>query len=225
MQNKKFLDKEGRDFATILAQNKINKDMPNESTRDLKHTPTKDNFQQSPASTESTEYIRGFSDSQRGRVSRSESLVALGLRAISLSKQGSSQTADSQGRDGETRRSEEREATDRTRDIRDSKAERNIRQGNIRDSETEQRTRRLDYINRELQDKARTSTTETRQLLQLCDAQNKFTSLEKEEYIQNSQSYHQLQTEKKILQQKALQAYKEAGAIIYDPHNRKPKHR
>lgn len=211
MQNKKFLDKEGRDFATILAQNKINKDMPNESTRDLKHTPTKDNFQQSPKDRGLKGTLSGFSDSHRGGNGFSQTLATLGFRAISLSKQGFSQTADSQGRDGETRRSEEREGKNTD--------------GNIRDSEAEQRARRLDYINRELQDKARTSTTETRQLLQLCDAQNKFTSLEKEEYIQNSQSYHQLQTEKKILQQKALQAYKEAGAIIYDPHNRKPKHR
>lgn len=136
----KFLDKEGRDFATILAQNNI-KDMPNESTRHTKNSTTKDNIQQSPTSTESTEYLRGSSDSQRRGVSQSEALATLGFRTISLSKQGLSQTTDSQGRDGEA--------------SRDSEAERNVRQGNIRDSEAEQRARRLDYINQELQDRNR----------------------------------------------------------------------
>lgn len=206
----KFLDKEGRDFATILAQNN-NKDISNESTRHTKNSTTKDNIQQSPTSTESTEYLRGSSDSQRGGNGFSQTLATLGFRTISLSKQGPSQIADSQGRDGEA--------------SRDSEEERNVRQGNIRDSEAEQRARRLDYINQELQDRNRAIKSETRQLLQLCNVQTKFTSLEKEEFAQNSQNYAKLQDTQKILQQKALKAYKEAGAIIYTPDTKKTKYK
>ncbi|HIV49348.1 MAG TPA: hypothetical protein IAA33_05845 [Candidatus Helicobacter avicola] len=191
----KFLDKEGRDFATMLAQN--NKDISNESTRHTKNSTTKDNIQQSPTSTESTEYLRGSSDSQRRGASQSEALATLGLRTISLSKQGPSQTANSQGRDGEA----------------------------SRDSEAEQRARRLDYINRELQDRNRAIKSETRQLLQLCNVQTKFTSLEKEEFAQNSQNYAKLQDTQKTLQQKTLKAYKEAGAIIYTPDTKKTKYK
>lgn len=202
MQNKNFLDKEGLDFATILAQT-YDKDSPNESTRNLKNSTTENNLQQSPKDRGLGGTLSSSSDSHRGGYGESETLAPLGLRAISLSQQGLSQTADSQGRDGEIGRSEERE---------------------IRDSEAEQRTRRLDYIDREIQAKGRESKSEISKLLQLCNAQTKFTSLEKEEYIQNSTNYHQLQAEKKILQQRALKAYKEAGAI-YNPSTKKSKHR
>lgn len=232
MHNKKFLDKEGKDFATILSETLSQKEVANAHTNTTPNTTTKAAIQQPPQNRGYGGTIPSFSDSHRGGISQSEALVALGFRTISLPTQRFGALENSQGGDGEASRDSERKRNVGKRDTRDSErearnSERDIKtsEREARDSEAEQRARQLEYIDQELQNRNRAIQSETRQFLQLCNVKTKFTQLENEEFLQHSKNYDTLQTKQKILQQKVLKAYKDAGAIIYTPNTKKPKHK